>query len=48
VAPRDVLRHSYGSYWLVKHKNRAQLAENMGTPSRSSKSTTSRWSQIPP
>jgi integrase len=28
--PVDVLRHSYGSYWLSKHGNRAQLAENMG------------------
>jgi len=28
--PQDVLRHSYGSYWLAKFKNRAQLAENMG------------------
>jgi integrase len=26
----DILRHSYGSYWLKKHGNRAQLAENMG------------------
>jgi hypothetical protein len=26
----DVLRHSYASYWLAIHKNRAQLAENMG------------------
>jgi len=26
----DVLRHSYGSYWLAKNQNRAQLAENMG------------------
>lgn len=28
--PQDVLRHSYGSYWLAKFRNRAQLAENMG------------------
>ncbi|MEI6165418.1 MAG: tyrosine-type recombinase/integrase [Planctomycetota bacterium] len=28
--PQDVLRHSYGSYWLAKFKNRAQLAESMG------------------
>lgn len=28
--PQDVLRHSYGSYWLAKYGNRAQLAENMG------------------
>jgi integrase len=28
--PQDVLRHSYGSYWLAKHKQRATLAENMG------------------
>jgi len=26
----DILRHCYGSYWLVVHKNRAELAENMG------------------
>jgi integrase len=28
--PKDILRHSYGSYWLAKNGNRAQLAENMG------------------
>ena len=28
--PQDVLRHSYGSYWLAKYKQRAVLAENMG------------------
>jgi integrase len=28
--PQDVLRHSYGSYWLAKNGNRAQLAEYMG------------------
>lgn len=27
---QDVLRHSYGSYWLAKHKNRNELAEDMG------------------
>lgn len=27
---QDVLRHSYGSYWLAKFKNRGQLAESMG------------------
>ncbi len=26
----DVLRHSYGSHWLGRKKNRAELAENMG------------------
>lgn len=26
----DVLRHSYASYWLALHKNRPQLAEDMG------------------
>jgi integrase len=26
----DILRHSYGSYWLAKYKDRAHLAENMG------------------
>jgi len=26
----DILRHSFGSYWLGKHKNRNQLAEEMG------------------
>ena len=29
--PKDVLRHCYGSYWLAVHKNRAHLAELMGT-----------------
>jgi integrase len=28
--PEDVLRHSYGSYWLAKHGDRARLAELMG------------------
>ncbi len=28
--PQDVMRHSYGSYWLGKHKQRAVLAEHMG------------------
>ena len=28
--PQDVLRHSYGSYWLGKYKQRAVLAEHMG------------------
>lgn len=28
--PQDVTRHSYGSYWLAKYKDRAHLAENMG------------------
>ena len=28
--PQDVMRHSYGSYWLAKYRNRAQLAEYMG------------------
>lgn len=27
----DVMRHSYASYWLAKHKNREHLAEQMGT-----------------
>lgn len=26
----DVMRHSYASYWLAVHKNRAELAELMG------------------
>ena len=26
----DTFRHSYASYWLAKHKDRAHLAENMG------------------
>jgi hypothetical protein len=29
--PKDVLRHCYGSYWLAVHKDRAHLAERMGT-----------------
>jgi integrase len=29
--PKDVLRHCYGSYWLAVHKDRAHLAEQMGT-----------------
>jgi integrase len=28
--PVDVLRHSFGSYWLPIHKNRVDLAEKMG------------------
>jgi hypothetical protein len=28
---KDVLRHCYGSYWLVINKDRAHLAELMGT-----------------
>jgi integrase len=28
--PQDSLRHSYASYWLALHQNRAQLAELMG------------------
>lgn len=28
--PEDVLRHSYGSYWLAQHGDRARLAELMG------------------
>ena len=28
--PQDVLRHSFGSYWLAKNHNRARLAEYMG------------------
>jgi integrase len=28
--PQDVMRHCYGTYWLAKHGNRAQLAEYMG------------------
>jgi integrase len=28
---KDILRHCYGSYWLVANKNRARLAELMGT-----------------
>jgi integrase len=27
----DVLRHSFGSYWLALHKNSAELKEIMGT-----------------
>ena len=30
----DVLRHTYASYWLGMHKDRAHLAENMGTSLR--------------
>jgi integrase len=28
--PVDVLRHSFGSYWLAIHQDRARLAEEMG------------------
>jgi integrase len=28
--PKDVLRHTYGSYWLALHKSRTDLAEAMG------------------
>jgi integrase len=28
--PKDVLRHTYASYWLPIHKDRAHLAELMG------------------
>ena len=28
--PKDVLRHSFGSYWLAVRKDRAHLAEEMG------------------
>jgi site-specific recombinase XerC len=28
---KDILRHCYGSYWLALHKDRARLAELMGT-----------------
>ena len=28
--PQDVMRHSYGSYWLSRYKQRAVLAEHMG------------------
>jgi integrase len=28
---KDILRHCYGSYWLAVNKNRARLAELMGT-----------------
>ena len=28
---KDILRHCYGSYWLAVHKDRAHLAELMGT-----------------
>jgi integrase len=28
--PQDIMRHSYGSYWLAKFKQRAVLAEHMG------------------
>jgi integrase len=28
---KDALRHTYDSYWLPVHKNRAELAEQMGT-----------------
>jgi integrase len=28
--PKDVLRHSYGTYWLAANKDRAHLAELMG------------------
>jgi integrase len=27
---QDIMRHSYASYWLALHQNRAQLAEHMG------------------
>ena len=30
----DVLRHSYASYWLAIHKNRAELAEHMGNSAK--------------
>lgn len=30
----DSMRHSYGSYWLALHKNRAELAEAMGNSVR--------------
>jgi integrase len=28
--PSDITRHTYASYWLAVHKNRAELAERMG------------------
>ena len=28
--PKDVLRHTFGSYWLAKNQDRARLAEQMG------------------
>jgi integrase len=28
--PVDILRHTYGSYWLATHQDRAHLAEQMG------------------
>ena len=28
--PVDCLRHSFGSYWLAVHNDRAKLAETMG------------------
>ena len=27
---QDIMRHTYASYWLAVHKNRAELAERMG------------------
>jgi hypothetical protein len=30
----DVLRHSFASYWLAIHKNRAELAEYMGNSAK--------------
>jgi integrase len=30
----DVLRHSFASYWLAIHKNRAELAEHMGNSAK--------------
>jgi integrase len=32
--PSDVLRHSFASYWLAIHKNRAELAELMGNSAK--------------
>jgi integrase len=28
--PKDVLRHTFGTYWLARHEDRARLAEQMG------------------
>ena len=28
--PKDVLRHTFGTYWLALHQDRARLGEQMG------------------
>ena len=30
----EVLRHSFASYWLAIHKNRAELAEHIGSSAK--------------